>query len=142
MPLKDVDKDSKQIVERSTRQQSSILEALYGVDEFKSAQEVHALLAKKKLKVGLATVYRTLQKMAEKEDIDAIKSIEGETLYRHCGQNDGHHHHLICSKCGLTITVEGPAIESWTEKVAKENGFSEVSHKVDIFGVCKSCRRK
>ena len=80
--------------------------------------------------------------MAEKEDIDAIKSAEGETLYRHCGQNDGHHHHLICSECGLTITVEGPTIESWTEKVAKENGFSEISHKVDIFGLCKKCSKK
>jgi Fur family transcriptional regulator, ferric uptake regulator len=135
-------KESRKIVERSTRQQSAILEALYGADEFKSAQEIYSLLAKKKLKVGLATVYRTLQKMAEKQDIDAIKSIDGETLYRHCGQNDGHHHHLICNKCGLTITVEGPAIENWTDKVAKENGFSEVSHKVDIFGVCKNCRKK
>ena len=89
MPLK----EKKIIVERSTRQQSAILGVLYGIDEFKSAQEIHALLTKKKLKVGLATVYRTLQKMAEKEDIDAIKSIDGETLYRHCGQNDGHHHH-------------------------------------------------
>ena len=135
-------KESRKIVERSTRQQGAILEALYGADEFKSAQEIYALLAKKKLKVGLATVYRTLQKMAEKQDIDAIKSIDGETLYRHCGQNDGHHHHLICNNCGLTITVEGPAIENWTDKVAKENGFSEVSHKVDIFGVCKSCKKK
>ena len=138
MPLK----EKKIIVERSTRQQSAILGVLYGIDEFKSAQEIHALLTKKKLKVGLATVYRTLQKMAEKEDIDAIQSIDGETLYRHCGQNDGHHHHLICSKCGLTITVEGPAIENWTKKVATENGFSEVSHKVDIFGLCKSCKKK
>ena len=138
MPLK----EKKIIVERSTRQQSAILGVLFGIDEFKSAQEIHALLTKKKLKVGLATVYRTLQKMAEKEDIDAIKSIDGETLYRHCGQNDGHHHHLICSKCGLTITVEGPAIENWTKKVATENGFSEVSHKVDIFGLCKSCKKK
>jgi Fur family ferric uptake transcriptional regulator len=135
-------KESRKIVERSTRQQGAILEALYGADEFKSAQEIYALLAKKKLKVGLATVYRTLQKMAEKQDIDAIKSIDGETLYRHCGQNDGHHHHLICNNCGLTITVEGPAIENWTDKVAKENGFSEVSHKVDIFGVCKNCKKK
>jgi len=135
-------KESRKIVARSTRQQSAILEALYEADEFKSAQEIYSLLAKKKLKVGLATVYRTLQKMAEKQDIDAIKSIDGETLYRHCGQNDGHHHHLICNKCGLTITVEGPAIENWTDKVAKENGFSEVSHKVDIFGICKNCRKK
>lgn len=135
-------KSDKKIVERATRQQGAILEVLSGADDFKSAQEIHALLTTKKLNVGLATVYRTLQKMAEKEDIDAIKSIEGETLYRHCGQNDGHHHHLICSKCGLTITVKGPTIENWTEKVAKEYGFSEVSHQVDIFGLCKKCKGK
>ena len=62
MPLK----EEKKIVERSTRQQSAILEALYGVDEFKSAQDIHALLTKKKLKVGLATVYRTLQKLCRR----------------------------------------------------------------------------
>jgi Fur family ferric uptake transcriptional regulator len=131
----------KKIVERSTRQQGAILEAIAGIDEFKSAQEIHLLLAKKKLKVGLATVYRTLQRMAEREEIDAIKSVDGETLYRHCGQNEGHHHHLICRQCGLTKTVEGPAIESWTEKISKANGFSDVSHTVDVFGLCKSCRK-
>jgi Fur family transcriptional regulator, ferric uptake regulator len=138
MPSSDV----KKTVERSTRQQGAILDAIAGIDEFKSAQEIHLLLAKKKLKVGLATVYRTLQRMAEREEIDAIKSDEGETLYRHCGQNEGHHHHLICRQCGLTKTVEGPAIESWAEKVSKDFGFSEVSHTVDIFGLCKSCKKK
>jgi Fur family ferric uptake transcriptional regulator len=80
--------------------------------------------------------------MAEKEQIDSIRNVEGETLYRHCGQGEGHHHHLICRDCGLTITVRGPAIENWTEEVAKLNGFREVSHKVDIFGLCKSCHKK
>ena len=130
------------IIERSTRQQAVILEALDGIDEFRSAQEIHLILTKKKLKVGLATVYRNLQKMAEREDIDAIRNLEGETLYRHCGQNEGHHHHLMCRDCGLTITVEGPALESWAEKIAKENGFREVSHTVDIVGICKNCRKK
>ncbi len=130
------------VVERSTRQQAVILEALDGIEEFRSAQEIHLILTKRKLKVGLATVYRNLQKMAEREDIDAIRNLEGETLYRHCGQNEGHHHHLMCRECGLTITVEGPALESWAEKVAKENGFRDVSHTVDIVGVCKNCRKK
>lgn len=132
----------KAVIERSTRQQSAILETLESLDEFRSAQEIYLSLTKKKFKVGLATVYRTLQKMAEKEQIDAIRNIEGETLYRHCGQREGHHHHLICRECGLTITVEGPAIENWTAEVAKENGFREVSHQVDIFGLCKSCYKK
>jgi Fur family ferric uptake transcriptional regulator len=130
------------IIERSTRQQAAILDALDGIDEFRSAQEIHLILTKKKLKVGLATVYRNLQKMAEREVIDAIRNLEGETLYRHCGQNEGHHHHLMCRKCGLTITVEGPALENWAEKIAKENGFQDVSHTVDIVGICKNCRKK
>lgn len=131
----------KKIVERSTRQQIAILDALEDIDDFRSAQEIHLLLTKKKLKVGLATVYRTLQKMTDKEEIDSIRNVEGEILYRHCGQNEGHHHHLICRKCSMTITVEGPALENWTEKIARENGFKEVSHKVDIFGVCKKCQK-
>jgi len=132
----------KAVMERSTRQQIAILETLESLDEFRSAQEIYLSLSKKKLKVGLATVYRTLQKMAEKEQIDSIRNVEGETLYRHCGQGEGHHHHLICRDCGLTITVRGPAIENWTEKIAKDNGFREVSHQVDIFGRCESCYKK
>ncbi|MDA0217817.1 MAG: transcriptional repressor [Actinobacteria bacterium] len=126
---------------RATRQKGAILEVLEGIDEFRSAQEIHQLLAKKRVKVGLATVYRTLQKMAEQEDIDAIRNAEGETIYRRCGQKEGHHHHLICRQCGITITVEGPTIETWTEKIAKDHGFKDVSHTVDIFGLCKNCYR-
>jgi Fur family ferric uptake transcriptional regulator len=132
---------TKPVLERSTRQQTAILETLEGLDEFRSAQEIYLALTKKKFKVGLATVYRTLQKMAEKEQIDVIRGSDGETLYRHCGQGEGHHHHLICRACGLTITVEGPAIESWAEKMAKDNGFKDVSHQVDIFGLCKACHK-
>jgi Fur family ferric uptake transcriptional regulator len=104
----------KPILERSTRQQTAILETLEGLDEFRSAQDIYLALTKKKFKVGLATVYRTLQKMAEKEEIDAIRGSDGETLYRHCGQGEGHHHHLICR---------------------------DVSHQVDIFGLCQACHK-
>lgn len=134
--------NERRVVERSTRQKTLILETLVGIEEFRSAQEIHLLLTKQKVKVGLATVYRTLQKMAEKEEIDAIRNNLGETLYRYCGQNEGHHHHLICSGCGLTVMVEGPAIENWTQKVAKENSFHDVIHNVEIFGICKRCNRK
>ncbi len=134
--------DLTMVKTRSTQQRVAILQILEGTDEFRSAQEIHKLLEQKKLKVGLATVYRTLQKMAVQEDIDAIRSAHGEIIYRKCGQKEGHHHHLICRQCGITITVDGPTIENWTEKIAKENGFREVSHTLDIFGICKNCYRK
>ncbi|MEI9906931.1 MAG: transcriptional repressor [Actinomycetota bacterium] len=83
---------TSKVVERSTRQRAAILAAMEGIDEFKSAQEIYVLLTNKKVDVGMATVYRTLQKMAEREDVDAILNEDGETLYRNCGQSEGHHH--------------------------------------------------
>lgn len=139
MPVK---ADPVEVKTRSTRQKVAILRALADIDEFRSAQEIHKLLGQKKFKVGLATVYRTLQKMAAQEEIDAIRGADGETIYRRCGQKEGHHHHLICRQCGITITVEGPIIENWTEKIAEQNGFIDVSHTVDIFGICRSCSRE
>ncbi len=130
---------TSKVVERSTRQRAAILAAMEGIDEFKSAQEIYVLLTNKKVDVGMANVYRTLQKKAEREEVDAILNEDGETHYRNCGQSEGHHHHLICRKCGLTITIEGPAIETWTHKTAQANGFREVGHRVEIFGICKNC---
>jgi Fur family ferric uptake transcriptional regulator len=37
------------------------------------------------------------------------------------------------------VEVEGPAVESWAQRVAEENGFSDVSHTVEVFGVCAKC---
>ena len=51
-----------------------------------------------------------------------------------------HHHHLVCRDCGATVEVEGPAVERWTRTIAEEHGYAEVSHTLEIFGVCGSCR--
>ena len=61
----------------------------------------------------------------------------GEAVYRRC--SDHHHHHLVCRTCGRTVEVEGPAVERWAERVAAENGFSEISHTVEVFGTCARC---
>jgi Fur family ferric uptake transcriptional regulator len=89
--------------------------------------------------VGLSTVYRALQSMAEIGEIDVILDPDGQYLYRHCGQREGHHHHLVCRDCGLTVEVAGPAVERWTRTVADQHGFTDVSHTLDIFGVCTNC---
>jgi Fur family ferric uptake transcriptional regulator len=45
-------------------------------------------------------------------------------------------HHLVCRLCGRTVEVEGPAVEKWAESTAAKHGYSDVSHTVEIFGVC------
>ena len=122
---------------RSTRQRRAVSAALEEVDDFRSAQEIHDLLKRRGERVGLSTVYRTLQALAESGDVDVLRSPDGESVYRRCSR--GHHHHLVCRDCGRAVEVEGPTVERWADRVAAEHGFADVSHTVEIFGCCPSC---
>lgn len=125
---------------RPTRQRIAIAGALASADDFQSAQEIHDALRQAGEKVGLATVYRTLQAMAEGGEVDVLQGAGGEAVYRQCSSS--HHHHLVCRKCGRTVEITGPTVEKWATAVAAEHGFSEVSHTIELFGLCADCGGK
>ncbi len=122
---------------RPTRQRTAVAQVLASLAEFRSAQEIHALLAERGDRVGLATVYRTLQRLADAGDVDVLRTEDGEAAYRRCSPS--HHHHLVCRTCGATVEVEGPTVERWTRAIAEEHGYAEVSHTLEIFGRCGGC---
>ena len=124
---------------RPTRQRRAVAAALDDFGDFRSAQEIHEALKAGGDNVGLSTVYRTLQAMADAGDIDTLRSEAGESVYRRC--SGSHHHHLVCRTCGATVEIEGPAVERWTNAVASEHGFTDVSHTLEIFGTCSTCSR-
>ncbi|WP_353508476.1 transcriptional repressor [Intrasporangium sp.] len=124
---------------KPTRQQAAVADLLDRCDDFTSAQTVHARLREAGAGVGLATVYRTLQAMVEAGTVDMLRTDDGEAVYRACSTD--HHHHLVCRSCGRTVEVEGPAVERWTDRVAAEHGFSDVTHSLEIFGTCAECSR-
>jgi Fur family ferric uptake transcriptional regulator len=69
-----------------------------------------------------------------------IHKPDGESTYRLCGDaSTTHHHHLVCRSCGKAVEIEGPAVETWADKVAAQNGFTDVNHTVEIFGLCATC---
>ncbi len=124
--------------QRSTPQRVAVAALLAESEEFRSAQDIHAALRAGGASVGLATVYRNLGLMAELGEVDTLVRDDGETLYRQC--SDVHHHHLVCRQCGRTVEIAGPAVENWANAVAAEHGFSDVSHQLELFGRCASCR--
>lgn len=126
-------------VRRPTRQRAAVEALLVDIDDFMSAQDLHARLRAQGQTVGLATVYRTLQAMATDGDVDMMRTGDGEAVYRRCSTGH-HHHHLVCRSCGRTVEVEGPAVESWADKISAENGFSDVHHTLEIFGTCADCQ--
>jgi len=123
-------------VPRNTRQRRAVVAILEDLDGFASAQEIHDILKHRGESVGLSTVYRSLQVLADAAEVDALRNDDGEVLYRQCSA--GHHHHLVCRVCGRTVEVEGPTVERWADKIADENGFRDVAHTLEIFGTCSS----
>jgi Fur family ferric uptake transcriptional regulator len=122
---------------RPTRQRRAVAGALRSFEDFRSAQDIHDLLRRNGDTVGLSTVYRTLQALADSGEVDMLRTEDGEAIYRRCSA--AHHHHLVCRSCGRTVEVEGPTVERWADAVAAEHGFTGVSHTLEIFGTCPDC---
>jgi Fur family ferric uptake transcriptional regulator len=124
---------------RATWQRAAISEVLDEVKTFVTAQELHELLRTRGEQVGLATVYRSLQTMADANEVDVLRT-DGETAYRRCGQ--GHHHHLVCRSCGRTVEVDGLGIERWASDAAATHGFVDITHTLEFSGLCPDCAKR
>lgn len=127
-------------MKRNTWQREAVREALGSNEGFVSAQSLHSGLRQTGSSIGLATVYRALADLAVEGEADSLQSDQGEALYRACTPGQ-HHHHLICRNCGLTVEIEADAVEAWAQEVAADNGFTQASHIVDVFGFCANCSR-
>ncbi len=123
---------------RMTPQRAAIDDLLDQTDDFRTAQQLHAMLAESGETIGLATVYRTLTALAEAGRVDVLRNDEGEALFRRCLRAE-HHHHLVCRDCGRTVEIAADVVERWAARIARENGFVEVDHTAEIFGTCAQC---
>jgi Fur family ferric uptake transcriptional regulator len=124
---------------RGTRQAAAIEDTLREADGFRTAQELFDELRRRGDRVGLTTVYRNLNLLAEHGLADVVHREDGESQYRLCGASDPqgeHHHHLVCRVCGRSVEVAGPEVEAWAVRVAAEAGFTQISHTVELFGLC------
>ena len=122
---------------RVTAQRLALLEALEGRRSAVSAQDLHHELRRQEHPPGLATIYRTLQALAEAHEADTFTR-DGEVTYRLCGTH--HHHHLVCESCGSVQEVEAEQVETWVRNVARRAGFAVTGHTADVYGVCRDCR--
>jgi len=128
------------MAQRNTWQRERVREELSDARGFVSAQSLHQALREANTGIGLATVYRALAGLAASGEADSLQSPDGEALYRAC-RSEGHHHHLICRSCGMTVEIEATDVEQWAQRTAAMHGFSDAEHVVDIFGLCANCAK-
>jgi Fur family ferric uptake transcriptional regulator len=124
-------------VGRHTRQREHVTALLDETPEFCSAQRLHEMLRERGASVGLTTVYRTLQVLADAGEVDVVRLPNGEHRYRRCSPTD--HHHLICRFCARTVEVAGPNVERWARQIAQQHGYSDVAQTLELFGTCAEC---
>jgi Fur family ferric uptake transcriptional regulator len=125
---------------RITRQGQAVLSVVDGSENFRSAQDIHAQLRAAGETVGLTTVYRHLALLTDDGQLDSLQTADGELVYRRCHSSE-HHHHVVCRQCGRGTEVALPDLEQWAESTARKLGYTDVTHTVEIFGLCNTCRR-
>jgi Fur family ferric uptake transcriptional regulator len=116
-----------------------VLHSLGRGQRFRTAQELFAQMRGGGSRIGLATIYRTMQTMADEGEVDVLRTDAGEVAYRRC-QTETHHHHLVCRECGATVEIAARSVEQWAGRVAGEHDYDEVEHVLEIFGRCPACR--
>jgi Fur family ferric uptake transcriptional regulator len=87
--------------------------------------------------VGRATVFRTLEVLAELGIVERLDLPNGEHAYVGC--EPSHHHHVVCSRCGRTSEVDDAGLRSMTGAVERTTGFRVDTHRLELFGVCPAC---
>lgn len=125
------------IQKRSTWQKTAVREALASASGFVSAQELYQSLAQQGQKIGLTTIYRALTDLVALGEADSLAASDGENKYRNCGTD--HHHHLICRECGKAVEFELAGFEAAAAQLALSQGFKDVSHSIELFGICAEC---
>ena len=120
-----------------TRQREQILDAFLK-NEHITAEQMYRLLNKKDPHIGLATIYRTLNLFCE-AGLAQARHFGTQTQYDNISHK-GHHDHLICTGCGKIVEFENCEIERLQEEVARRNGFVIQTHKLELYGLCASCR--
>ena len=121
---------------RSTRQRRAVLAELTSSSDFRSAQEIHDALRKRGDKVGLATIYLTLQSLVDGGSVDAVTQRGRRSIGDAATTGTTT---TWCADMRRTVEVTRPAVERWATSVAEEHGYRDVDHIVEFIGTCPEC---
>ena len=105
-----------------------------------SAEEVHQQLSQQKLKVSLATVYRTLRLLADMGFLQELELTESGRRFELAVADHRDHHHIVCVRCGRTEEFESEPVLQAGAEAAQRFGFELLESSLNVRGICSSCQ--
>ena len=103
-----------------------------------TAQEVHDALRAEGRRIGIASVYRSLEQLAREGYVQRVDVGAGTARFEPHHAGGDHHHHLVCAGCGKVEAFADAELERALQKVENVTGYS-VAHDVVLRGVCDAC---
>jgi Fur family peroxide stress response transcriptional regulator len=122
-----------------TPQRRAILEAVLERDSHPRADDVYEVLARRRVRVSRATVFRTLESLAQ-HGLIAKASHPGSSV-RYDGRTD-RHHHLVCTRCERVIDLSDARLDALPLPDTQRFGFVVSDHQVQLRGTCRECRKQ
>jgi Fur family ferric uptake transcriptional regulator len=120
---------------KQTKQREIIVERFIAMETHLSAEDLHEAVRRDGHNIGLATIYRTLNLLADAGLAEQKQFGEGRYVYEVMTPG-GHHDHIICIDCGAVFEFENEAIEALQDQVALRHHIKLTSHRLDLFGHC------
>jgi Fe2+ or Zn2+ uptake regulation protein len=108
--------------------------------DFFSAQEIWEGLRANDQGVGRATVFRTLELLADLRVLDRVHAGDGCHRYAVCETR--HHHHLMCLDCSAVVPIATTEIEEQIRGIAAAADFELLTHHLELIGRCVRCRAR
>jgi Fur family ferric uptake transcriptional regulator len=122
---------------RMTTSRKAIIDSLLASDGHVSADELVALVRAQKPGIGRMTVYRTLELLS---DLGLIRPVyQGTAAAHYILMDEGHHHHLVCSRCDRVIEFNQCVLREIEQSVSQHHEFVIQGHLLEIFGLCPDC---
>ncbi|UXR68716.1 MULTISPECIES: Fur family transcriptional regulator [unclassified Staphylococcus] len=108
-----------------------------------SAEDVYLKVKEKAPEIGLATVYRTLELLADIKVVDKVSFGDGVSRFDLRKEGSKHfHHHLVCMECGRVDEIDEDLLPQVEERVENEFEFKILDHRLTFHGICKTCQQE
>lgn len=128
--------------ERITPLRASLVDIFLHSHEPFTPQELLQALVKQGFKANKTTVYRQLEFLQRNNIIKSVHFADRTKRYELIGES-GHHHHLVCLRCGRIEDVSFPTdLEEQEKLIWKKNKFKVLQHSLEFFGLCQTCQAK
>ena len=122
-----------------SKQREKILEVLSNNAVHPTAEKLLEILKDEGAEIGMTTLYRNLNKLAEK---GIIKKIDGLETSSHFDHNTFEHYHFICDECKKVFDIPFEVAPDVVSKTEQSTGFTVKWYDIAIHGICNECRNK